>query len=87
MQVIKQGVHMPLPVVKQIVVIYAGVNGFLDDIPPNKIYDFQRKLFDDLDSLYADFAKLLEKEKTITPEIQTALEKLIVDFKTRFNIS
>src|SRR6185295_11241060 len=45
MQVIKQGIHEPLPVAKQIVLIYAGVNGYLDDVPVKKVKDFELQLF------------------------------------------
>ncbi len=84
MRIIKQGIHLPLPVSKQVAIIYAGVNGFLDDIPLPRIAEFEQKLCDALDSLYVDFVKLFDKEKALTPEVKEQLEKLIKDFKSRF---
>ena len=54
MEVIKQGIQEPLSVVKQIVIIYAGVNGHLDDVPVDQVRDFEAQLHDALDSTYSD---------------------------------
>ncbi|HLF17855.1 MAG TPA: F0F1 ATP synthase subunit alpha [Candidatus Omnitrophota bacterium] len=87
MQVIKQGVHEPLAVTKQIVIIYAGVNGYLDDVPVARVKEFEQKLFDALDSHYANFVRLLEKERALTDPIKTELNTMLTEFKKRhFNI-
>ncbi len=84
MQIIKQGVHEPLPVGKQVVIIYAGVNGYLDDIPPDKIQDFEMKLHEALDSTYADFMTLFNEQKALTDEVKKALDDLLKDFKRSY---
>lgn len=84
MEIIKQGIYAPLSVAKQVGIIYAGVNGFLDDIPLAEISKFEQELFDAFDSSYADFVKLLEKEKALTDEVKSALEKLLTEFKEKF---
>ena len=84
MQITKQNVHEPLPVVKQIAIIYAGVQGYLDDIPVSNVPKFEQELFDALDSFYGDFAHLLNKEKELTREVKEALDKLLTEFKSRF---
>ena len=81
MQVIKQGVNSPLDVVKQIAIIYAGTRGHLDDIPVDRIREFEAKLNDALDSSYADFVKLVRKELALTDEVETELKRIIDDFK------
>ena len=81
MEVIKQGVHVPLDVVKQIVIIFAGVNGYLDDVPVGRVRDFEADLNEALDSKYADFVHLLRKEKAINDEVKPKLKSLIDDFK------
>lgn len=83
MQTIKQGVHQPLDVVKQIVMIFAGVNGYLDDIPVKDVLNFETKLYDALDSHYTDFVTELRKEKALTEEIKVKLDKLLTEFKKR----
>ena len=77
MQVIKQGVHQPLDVVKQIVIIYAGTRGYLDDVAVEDVRDFEAKLNDALDSSYVDFARELEKEKALTDELEEQLKGIL----------
>ena len=84
MVVIKQGIHVPLAVVKQVVIIFAGTNGYLDDIAVKKIPDFEAKLFEALDSTYAEFVKLFYKEKALTEPVKQELNKLLTDFKRTF---
>ena len=84
MEVIKQRIYAPIPVAKQVGIIYAGVNGFLDDIPLAKISKFEKELFDAFDSSYVDFVKLLEREKALTDEVKNALEYLLTEFKEKF---
>jgi F-type H+/Na+-transporting ATPase subunit alpha len=81
MQVIKQGVHAPLNVVKQIVMIYAGTRGYLDDIPVEDVIAFGFELNDALDSTYADFSRELEKEKALTDDLEEKLKNLLTEFK------
>ncbi|MCA9408905.1 MAG: F0F1 ATP synthase subunit alpha, partial [Candidatus Omnitrophica bacterium] len=87
MEIIKQGIYSPLSVVKQVSIIYAGVNGYLDDIPVNKVKDFEAKLFDALDSMYTDFVKLFEKEKALNDEVKKSLQELLTEFKGKYQQS
>jgi len=84
MQVIKQGVHVPLPVVKQVAIIYAGVNGYLDGLAPAQVGAYEAQLSDALDSMYADFVKLFNKEKALNEIVKPELEKLLKEFTARF---
>lgn len=77
MQVIKQGVHQPLDVVKQIVIIYAGTRGYLDDVAVEDVRDFEVKLNEALDSSYVDFARALEEEKALTDELEEQLKGIL----------
>jgi F-type H+-transporting ATPase subunit alpha len=81
MQVIKQGVHAPLDVTKQIVMIYAGTRGYLDDIAVEDVIAFEAELNDALDSSYADFIRDLDKEKALTDELEEKLKSLLEEFK------
>ncbi len=85
MEVIKQGVHEPLSVVKQVVIIYASVNGYLDDIPVKRVKEFESKLNEALDSLYYDFVTLFNQEKVLKESIKKSLDDLLADFKSKFN--
>ena len=84
MQVIKQGAHETLPMVKQIVLIYAGVNGFLDDIPTKRVRAFEAELFDAIDSTYAEFVTKFNKTLAINDEIRVQMHEIITTVKNRF---
>jgi F-type H+-transporting ATPase subunit alpha len=84
MQVMKQGVNDPLSVAKQVAIIFAGVNGFLDDIPVNKVQQFETQLNLALDSIHADFVKLFNQRKALTDDVKSALTQLLTEFKKTF---
>ncbi len=83
MEVIKQGAGVPLPVAYQVVIIYAGVNGYLDKIPRVKVAEFEQRLFDGLESSYKDFVNLLNKEKALTDPIKQSLNRLLTEVQQR----
>ncbi len=84
MEIIKQGIQVPLPVVKQVVIIFAGVNGYLDDIPVNKVKAFEDYLHMQLDGKYMDFVKLFNNTLAMTDEVKIALKKLLEEVKSTF---
>jgi len=85
MEVIKQGIHIPLAVVKQVAIIYAGVNGHLDDIAPNKVRAFEDFLNIRLDAQYGDFVQLFNKTLVMTDEVKAALNKVLTETKAAFS--
>ena len=81
MQVMKQGIHEPLPVVKQVAIIYAGVRGYLDDVPINQVRAFETRLFETLERSGADFSRLFGEKKAMTDEVKAALEAILNKMK------
>ena len=84
MEIIKQGLHVPLPVVKQVAIIYAGVNGYLDDVPVKSVGAFEEYLSLQIDTKYGDFVKLFEKHLAMNDEVKTALNKILTEVKQSF---
>jgi F-type H+-transporting ATPase subunit alpha len=84
MEVIKQGIHVPMPVVKQVSIIFAGANGYLDDIPANKVREFEVALSDSLDKKNQDFVQLFNKKLELSDDVKAALEKIIQEVKQSF---
>ena len=87
MEVIKQDAGVPLPVAYQVAIIYAGVNGFLDDIPHTKVKEFEQRLFEDLESRYAEFVRMFNKEKTLTDPAKQSLNAILTEVKERFALT
>ena len=84
MQVIKQGVHVPLDVAKQIVIVFAGTNGYLDDVPVEKVGEFEAALHDAFESKYSDVLKQIKEDGKIGDELKEKIQSSIEDFKRTF---
>ncbi|MFB1051537.1 F0F1 ATP synthase subunit alpha [Paraliobacillus sp. JSM ZJ581] len=83
-EVLKQGLHKPLVVEKQVMIIYALINGYLDDIPVEDITRFEAELFDFLDLNHAamlttirETGQLAEKE-TMDAAIEAFIKQFVV---------
>jgi F-type H+-transporting ATPase subunit alpha len=83
-QLLKQGQFSPMTVAEQVIMIYAGTKGLLDDLPPEKINKFEKVLLTDLYAQKADLMASIEKEKNLTPEHETALTEFVNEAVIRF---
>jgi F-type H+-transporting ATPase subunit alpha len=77
MELMKQNVHATIHVAKQVAVIYAGTNGYLDAVPVSKIRAFEAELFEALDRAPCEYMKLFTEVKAMTPEVKAALESVL----------
>ena len=80
-EVLKQPQYQPLPVSKQIAIIYAVNSGFLDDVELKDVRDFEMKLYNFMDAKHKDLMETLTVSKKFTPEIEEQLKAMIKDFK------
>ncbi len=78
-EMLKQPPHSPIPFYKQVVLIYAGVNGYLDQLPVEKIREFEEKLYAKLDTVYKDLEEKIKEVKDLTSEIEEGMKKVIED--------
>jgi len=85
-EILKQDQYMPVPVDKQVALIYAGVNGYLDDLPPHSLKKFEEEYLLFIESKYPQILEGILKEKQITEEIDDMLKKAIGEFKERFEV-
>ena len=81
-EILKQGQYEPYPVEEQIVVIYCGVNGFLDDIPTDKVKAFEVEFLKFMRSSHPDILKSIRETKVLGDEEK--LRKAIEEFKAIF---
>jgi F-type H+-transporting ATPase subunit alpha len=80
-EVLKQTQYSPIPMEKQVMILYAAINGYLDDIPADKVSAFEANLQRSMEANHPDIAKKIAKEKDITPEIEEKLKAAIAEFK------
>jgi F-type H+-transporting ATPase subunit alpha len=83
-ELLKQGLHMPLTVERQVMIIWCGSNGHLDDIPVEDLSRFESEFLSFCDEKYPDIQHNLEKEKKITDGIEGELKKAVEAFKAQF---
>ncbi len=83
-ELLKQSQYSPLAVYEQVAVVYAGLNGYLDEIPVDKIATFAVGLRDYLKTSKPDYGTIITDKKDLTPEAETFLKEAIVEFKQGF---
>jgi F-type H+-transporting ATPase subunit alpha len=83
-EILKQPQYQPMVVEEQVISIYAGVNGYLDDIPADEVAHFEHDLLKFLKSNYAEIPKAIREKRTIDNEIEAALKNAIKEFKDTF---
>src|SRR4051794_30676657 len=85
-EVLKQPQYEPLPVEKQIAILWVVTNGYLDDLPTPRIRDFEQRFYRFLESERPDVLNTLADKPELTDEIVTALRTATEAFKTQFTI-
>ena len=83
-ELLKQPQFSPLKTEEQVVVIYAGVNGYLDSIPVNKVGDFEAGLLRVVRDQHADLLEALRTKKEVTDEIGTKLKSVVDAYAKSF---
>ena len=82
-ELLKQGQYQPMPVEEQVASIYSGTRGFLDNLPVNRIGEFERHM---LDALRAEGTMLasIRDSKDLSPESTSALKAALEAFVKTF---
>ncbi len=81
-EVLKQGQNVPLPVERQTAIMYALVNGYMDDVEIPKIRDFEEAFHRFMDSNHPEILKSIADAKAITDETEQSLKAAAEEFKT-----
>lgn len=76
-EMLKQANNDPIPFYKQAVLIYAGINGYIDELEINKVLDFEKLLYQKMDTTHESLTKLIIKEAALTPDVEKNIIKLI----------
>jgi F-type H+-transporting ATPase subunit alpha len=83
-ELLKQEPYNPIPVEKQIVAIYAGTNGYLDDLPVEAVRKFEKELYAYLDNQRPDILKEIREKKALDDDLKRRIDEALKDFKSRF---
>ncbi|HET9346628.1 MAG TPA: F0F1 ATP synthase subunit alpha [Candidatus Limnocylindrales bacterium] len=83
-EVIKQPQYQPLPVEKQVAILYAATTGRLDDVPTPRVKEFENQFYRFLETEHANVLQELGDTKTLTDELAKALDDALVGFRESF---
>jgi len=84
MEIIKQNQYVPMPVEKQVAIIFAGNAGYLDDIPQNKVGEFEQQFLTFIEANAKDVLEEIASTGKMSSESEDKLKKLTEDFKKGF---
>ena len=84
MEILKQDQFQPLPVEKQVLIIYAASNRYLDDLQVSECRRFEAEMYPFLDTNYPGLLKMLREKKAIDDAVKAEATKALDAFKERF---
>jgi len=83
-EILKQPQYEPMPVENQIMIIYVGENGYLDDLPIDRVKDFESGFYQFIKEKYPQVPRDVREEKELTEELKKMLDQAAAEFKKNF---
>jgi F-type H+-transporting ATPase subunit alpha len=83
-ELLKQDQYVPLPVERQVVIIYAGTQGYTDKIPVSSLKQYEQELYAFIDEKHADLWQLVRDKKDLTDDVKQKLDAALKSFTERF---
>lgn len=85
-EILKQGPYSPIAIEKQVVAIFAGAKGFLDDVPVNKVVNFEAELYPFINTKYPALLDNIKQKQALDKDIEEELMKALNEFKSNFAV-
>jgi F-type H+/Na+-transporting ATPase subunit alpha len=83
-ELLKQGQYQPLPVEKQVVILYAGTKGFVDKLPVESLGQYEQDLYRHIDEKHPEIWTTIREKKAITDDLKPKLEGMLKAFTDGF---
>ena len=83
-ELLKQGQYVPLPIERQVVIIYAGTQGYVDKLPVDALKAYEEELYRHIDEKHPDLWKEIREKREIKDELKKKLEKVLENFSKNF---
>jgi F-type H+/Na+-transporting ATPase subunit alpha len=83
-EILKQNQYQPLDVVKQIIIIFAATQGFVDDLPVGEIRSFEMELYKFMDSAKTQLLQKIATERVLSDSLRAELQSALKEFKEKF---
>lgn len=85
-EVLKQALHVPMSLENQIIILYAAINGLIDDIPVKKVVDFETALIRTMDTMHSEIGNDIKDTKELSDENEAKIKVAVEEFKKGFSI-
>ena len=86
-ELLKQGQYVPIVVEKQVVSVFIGTQGFLDELPVKDIKRFEAEFIEYIELKNADVLKAIRNEKVLSDSTVEILKSSVEEFLTKFKVS
>jgi F-type H+/Na+-transporting ATPase subunit alpha len=86
-QILKQPQNSPLAVWEQVATVYAGLNGYLDELPVDKVVDFAKGLREYLQTNKPKYVEIVKDKKALNEEAENLLKEAITEYKQAFKVA
>jgi F-type H+-transporting ATPase subunit alpha len=86
-ELLKQGQYVPMPVEKQVVSIFAGTNGYLDEVPLEHVLRFERELLERMELKHPDILLIIAEKKDLSADTTDRLKNILREFTDAFKAS
>jgi F-type H+-transporting ATPase subunit alpha len=86
-EILKQGQYTPYPVEKQVVIIFAGTNGYLDEIPTSEVARYEKELLELVDLKHQDILSQIRDSKDLSDDTASKLKSVLESFTNNFKVS
>jgi F-type H+-transporting ATPase subunit alpha len=83
-EILKQGQYVPIPVERQVVIIYAGTKGYLDELPVKQLGAYEKALYSHIEAKHPQFFGELRTKKVLDKDLEPQLKKILEEFKGAF---
>jgi F-type H+-transporting ATPase subunit alpha len=83
-ELLKQGQFSPLPFSKQILIIFAGTGGFLDDLPVDQVRDFESELYKYVDTTNPGLLRAIMEKKVLDDDLKKQMTAVVKECKQQF---
>jgi len=80
-EILKQGQYEPMPVAHQVAIIYAVTNGYVDEVPVEKVRDWEKGFHDYLRTARTDVIELIREKKELSAEVEEKLKSAIAEYQ------
>jgi F-type H+-transporting ATPase subunit alpha len=86
-EVLKQPQFQPMPAEKEVMILFAAANGYLDKWPENAVSEYERQMLENMDTKHPDLLKEIKETGVISDDLGEKLKNILDDFKAVFQPS